>query len=175
MTKLKKSSQLRFPSPSAVEDEWQREATREAIKQARAVVSGGAVPPMTPIARLSDIEWGWVCAAILFGWIRTRSAQAASNGVGYGDAYIRNVATEPDPRLAGAVAAILPELARPDVDWTKSLAEFSREEMIGFLIDAYTLISKAIVSRDKGEKEVTSRLPNTGKGEAEPWSDPIPF
>jgi hypothetical protein len=57
----------RFPSLTAIEDAWQREATRVAVEKARAVVSGGALPPMTPVGRLSDSEWGWIVAAVLFG------------------------------------------------------------------------------------------------------------
>jgi hypothetical protein len=152
---LKSSKKLRFPSPGAIEDEWQRRATAVAIEQARAVVSGGAVPPMMAIGRLSNTEWGWIVAAALFGWISTRAAQATNNGVGM-DAYIRTVAIEPDPWLAGAVAAILPELAKREIDWSKSLSGFSRGEMTDFLIDPYTLISKAIICRDKGENLVTA-------------------
>jgi hypothetical protein len=180
---LKSAKKIGFPSFAAIEDAWQREAARAAVEQARAVVTGGVLPPMTPIGRLSDVEWGWIVAAVLFGWISTRATQAASNGAGIGaDAYICNVAIEPDPWLAGAVAAILPELAKPEIDWKKFLVEFSREEMIAFLVDAHTLITKAIVCRDKGESLVTCRGPD-GTGVAKPgdvddgkpWDDPLPF
>ena len=69
-------------SLSAIEDIWLRRATAVAIEQARAVVTGGAVPPNTPIGRLSDVEWGWIVAAVLFGWISTRAEQATSSGIG---------------------------------------------------------------------------------------------
>ena len=74
----RKRSSCGFPHPARSKTAWQREATRVAIEKARAVVSGGAVPPMTPIGRLSDIEWGWIVASILFGWIDTRARQATS-------------------------------------------------------------------------------------------------
>ena len=167
---MKKKIKLRFPSPSAIEDCWQREATRVAIEKARAVVNGGAVPPMTPIGRLSDIEWGWIVASILFGWIATRARQATSNGAG-SNTYIRSTSIDPDPWDAGAINSILPELANPEIDWSRSLAEFSREEMIAFLGDAYNLIGKAMIARDKGEKLVTRRTP---AGTEEDWDDPIP-
>jgi hypothetical protein len=151
---MKRSSkQLRPPSPSALEDAWQRRATAVGIEKARAVVTG-AVPPMTPVGRLSDVEWGWIVAAVLFGWISTRAEQATNNGVGC-ENYIRTVPVEPDPWLAGAVGSTLPELARPEIDWTKPLTEFSRDEMIAFLVYAYVLISKAITCRDRGENLVT--------------------
>jgi hypothetical protein len=176
MTKIKKGK-LRFPSLSALEDIWQREATRIAVKEARAVVNGGAVPPMTPVGRLSDIEWGWIAAAILFGWINTRAQQATSNGIGLPDQfrYIREAGFEPDPWDFGAIEAILPELANSDTDWSKSLTEFSREEMIAFLGDAYNLIGKAMLARDKGERLVTRRLPlNMAKPDEKDWDDALP-
>jgi hypothetical protein len=149
---------LRLPSLSAIEDCWQREATRVAIEKARAIVSGGAVPPNTSVGRLSDAEWGWIVAAVLFGWIDVRARQAVGNGVGI-DKHIRDTGLEPDPWDIGAIESILPELARPEIDWSKSLADFSREEIIGFLGDAYNLIGKAMLARDTGEKLVTRRLP----------------
>jgi hypothetical protein len=165
---------LRLPSLSAIEDHWQREATRVAIEKARTAIRSGAVPPMTPIGRLSDIEWGWIVAAVLFGWIDTRARQAVDNGVGV-DKYIRNTNIEPDPWDIGAVEAILPELANSEIDWTKSLAEFSREEMITFLGDAYNLIGKAMLARDTGEKLVTRRLPlGTAMQPEGDWDDKPP-
>ena len=175
MTRSK--TKARRPSLGAIEDAWQREATRVAIKQARAVVAGGAVPPLTPIGRLSDTEWGWILAAILFGWISTRARQATSNGVG-SDRYVREIEIDPDPWDIGAIEAILPELANSETDWSKSLVQFSREEMIAFLGDAYNLIGRAMLARDKGEELVTHKGP---PGTAEPataevnWDDPPPF
>ena len=168
----------RFPSLTAIEDAWQREATRVAVEKARAVVSGGALPPLTPVGRLSDSEWGWIVAAVLFGWVTTRSRQATSNGVGPNKSLYGNDAFNPDPWDAGAIEAILPELGNCEADWSKSLSQFSREEMIAFLGDAYNLIGKAMLARDKGEKLVTRKGP---PGAAEPteeqadWNDPVPF
>jgi hypothetical protein len=158
MTKIKKGK-LRFPSLSAIEDAWQREATRVAIEQARAVVSGGALPPMTPVGRLSETEWGWIVAAVLFGWISTRARQATSNGIGPDKFLYINESFNPNPWDAGAIESILPELGNCQADWSKSLSQFSREEMIAFLGDAYNLIGKAMLTRDTGEKLVTRRLP----------------
>jgi hypothetical protein len=149
---------LRVPSLSAIEDCWQREATRVAIDKARAAVSGGAVPPNTPVGRLSDTEWGWIVAAVLFGWIDVRARQAVDNGIGV-NKHIRDTGIEPDPWDIGAVESILPELARPEIDWSRSLADFSREEMIELLGDSYNLIGKAMLARDTGEKPVRRRLP----------------
>ena len=47
---------------------------------------------------------------------------------------IRMIALDPEPWDAGAVAAILPELARRRlrIDWSKPLAEWPRETMVEF-------------------------------------------
>ena len=129
---------------------------------------------MTPIGRLSDIEWGWIVASILFGWIDTRARQATSNGAGP-NAYIRSTRIDPDPWDAGAIDSILPELANPEIDWSKSLSEFSRDEIIALLGDAYNLISKAMIARGKGENLVTRRAPASTAEAEEDWNDPIPF
>jgi hypothetical protein len=162
---------VRFPSPSAIEDAWQRQATAAAIAAARAVVSSGAMPPMTPVSRLSDTEWGWIVASILFGWIRERATQATANGLDT-EKQLQQTGLDPDPWDAGAIATVLPELANANVDWSAPLAELSRDEMIAFLGDAYTLIQKAILARDLGEKGITRKSPTPT--EDIPWDDPIP-
>jgi hypothetical protein len=151
--------------PSAIEDAWLRRATAVAIEQARAVVSGGAAPPNTPVGRLSDVEWGWILAGMLFGWISTRAEQATDSGVGVEES-IRATGIDPDPWDTGAIAAILPELAASDVDWQKPLVELSRDEMITFLADALTLIRKAMAARDRGQGLVTQQTPASTAREA---------
>jgi hypothetical protein len=175
---MSRQRKVRLPTASAIEDAWQRQATAAAIIKARAVVNGGAVPPMTPVARLSDTEWGWFVAAVLFGWINERATQATSNGLST-EKLIRSTGINPDPWNAGAIAAILPELAKQEIDWNRPLAEFSREEMIQFLGDAYTLISKAMQARDLGENLITRKSPDgtvmDTPAPAEEWDDPVPF
>ena len=73
---------------------------------------------------------------------------------------------DPDPWDAGAIAAILPELAASDVDWQKPLAGFSRDDMITFLADALSLIRKAMIARDRGIGLVTRRTPASTAREA---------
>ena len=66
----------------SLEDAWQRKATEAAIAAARGVVKhDGPIPPLTPIGRLSDTKWGWLVAAILFGWISTRAQQATAENL----------------------------------------------------------------------------------------------
>src|SRR6516164_11665047 len=98
-------------SISTIEDAWQRDATAAAIAGAQRVIQmDGPIPPGTPIGRLSDTEWGWIVAAILFAWIRVRAQQAAAEQLDT-ERTIRMVALDLQPWDAGAVAAILPELA----------------------------------------------------------------
>jgi hypothetical protein len=144
-------------SPSAIEDAWLRRATAVAIEQARAVVSGGAVSPNRPVGRLSDVEWGWIVAGVLFGWISTRAEQATDSGVGVEES-IRAINLDPDPWDAGAVATILPELAdTPGVDWTTPLAAWPRETMVAFLTTALALMRKATIARDFGGGTILRR------------------
>jgi hypothetical protein len=62
------------------EGEGQRRATVAAI--ARCVVTrDAAVRGNTPISRLSDVEWGWIIAAVIFAWISVRAEQATAQGL----------------------------------------------------------------------------------------------
>jgi hypothetical protein len=153
------SIKIKVAGPTALEDIWLRRATAVAIEKARAVVKGGEIHPMTQIGRLSDVEWGWLVAAILFGWISTRAEQATDTGVGPAN-FIGATGVDPDPWDIGAISAILPELAESNVDWKKPLAELSREEMLHFLNDALTLTRNAFAARDQGESLVTRRGPH---------------
>ena len=143
-------------SLSAVEDVWQRDATAAAIAGARGVTQmGGPIPPGTPIGRLSDTEWGWIVAAILFAWIMTRSRQATSEEIDT-ERTIRMVALDPQPWDAGAVATILPDLGGcSDIDWTKTLAQWPKDTMVEFLLKAMHLIRKAMIARDANDRGIT--------------------
>ena len=144
-------------SPSALENEWQRRATAAAIEAARGVVKlDGPLPPGTPIGRLSDIEWGWVLAAMLFAWIRTRAEQASCEQLDT-EQCIRLTALDPEPWDAGAVAAILPELADAcaGIDWSQPLTAWPKDTMIEFLLTAMRLIRKATIARDLSDKGIT--------------------
>jgi hypothetical protein len=156
-------SKIRNPvgqvSLSAIEDQWQRDATAAAIAAARGVVQmDGPIPPSTPIGRLSDTEWGWILAAMLFAWIGKRAQQAASEQLDT-EQLIRMTALDPQPWDAGAVAAILPELADAcaALDWSKPLAGWSRENITEFLLKAMPLIRKAMIARDLSEKGISRK------------------
>jgi hypothetical protein len=144
-------------SQLALEDEWQRQSTAAAIAAARGVIRGdGAIPPATPVGRLGDTEWGWIVAAILFGWIQTRARQAVAEGIDT-ERTVRITGLDPDPWDIGAAMAILPELAAAcsNIDWSKPLTDWSRETMAEFLITATLLVRKAMTARDISGKGVT--------------------
>jgi hypothetical protein len=146
-------------SLSALEDKWQRDATAAAIAAARRVIQAdGPIPPGTPVGRLSEAEWGWVVAGVLFAWISVRAQQAASEQLDT-ERTIRMTALDPQPWDAGAVAAILPDLADAcsGLDWSKPLTAWPRDDIIEFLLKAMPLIRKAMIARDFSDKGVTRK------------------
>jgi hypothetical protein len=152
----KKMRVIGIPTPAALDDAWQRRATSVAIEAARKVVSvDGVIPPGTPVGRLGDGEWGWLVAAVLFGWISTRAEQATAESIDT-ELAIRTSGLDPEPWDAGAVIAILPKLAEmPGVDWSKPFGEWSRETVTQFLLTAMRLIRKAMIARDISERGIT--------------------
>jgi hypothetical protein len=146
-------------SLAALEDRRQRDATAAAIAGARGVVQmDGPIPPGTPIGRLSNTEWGWIVAAILFAWISTRAEQATAEQLDT-ERTIRMLALDPQPWDAGAVAAILPDLADAcaGLVWSKPLAQWSRDSIIEFLLKAMPLIRKAMIARDSSDSGITRK------------------
>jgi len=186
---VKKPRAIGEISLAALEDQWQRNAIASAIAAMRGVVQmDGPVPPGTPVGRLSDTELGWIFSASLFAWIRTRSEQATSEQLDT-ERTIRMVALDPQPWDAGAVTAILPELADAcgdSVDWSKPLAQMPRDMIIEFLLKAMPLIRKAMIARDLSEQGVTrnsradviARQANAAAGgplmTGDEWNDEIP-
>lgn len=142
---------IRFPSKANIDDLWQRRATEAAVKAVRGLVQpGGAVPPGAPVGRLSDTEIGWIVAAVLFAWISARAEQATSEGID-AELTVRATGYDPDPWDAGAISAILPDLAEvKGIDWSKPLAGWPRETIIHFLVAALNLIRKSTIARDIG-------------------------
>jgi hypothetical protein len=136
---------------STAEDAWQKKATDAAIAAARGVALGddAAVNKNAQIGRLSDTEWGWIVTAVLFAWIAARAEQAAAEELDV-EQTIRLTGLDPNPWDAGAIAAILPELAQcRGIDWGQPLNDWSRETMIGFLLDALRLVRRGMTARDR--------------------------
>jgi hypothetical protein len=177
---------MRKPTLAAIEDNWLRRATAAAIESARKIATGGTIPTGTPVGRLSDSEWGWLFAAMLFAWIGKRAEQATAEGRDV-EAVIRDSGLDPDPWDAGAVTTILPELAEvPGIDWTLPLNNWPRETMVHFLCAAFTLLRRAVTARDLGggitqEKgaDRIAREANAGAGNPlvvpSEMNDPLPF
>jgi hypothetical protein len=140
-----------MPTPERIDDIWQRRATAAAIVAVRELINaGGAFPPATPISRLSDLELGWISAASLFAWIKTRSEQATAEGWNM-ELTLRLTALDPQPWDAGAVESILSELAElRGVDWSKPITSWPKATMVKFLLQAMNLITKAMIARDIG-------------------------
>ena len=83
-------------------------------------------------------------------WICARAEQAAANGWGSEEA-LRITALEPQPWDVGAVMHVLPDIgALPDLDWSKPLSAWSKDEMVRFLLEATKLIRAAVIARDVG-------------------------
>ena len=111
---------------------------------------GGPPPPTTLVTRLNDTQLGWLLAAGLFNWIRTRSEQAIANGWD-SELALRQTALTPEPWDAAAVEAILPKLGElPGVDWSKPIGAWSKDAIVKFLTEATTLIHAAMIARDVG-------------------------
>jgi hypothetical protein len=138
------------------ENERQDRATAAAIAAARRLVrADNPIRTATPIGRLSEVEWGWIVAAVIFAWIAKRAEQATVEGVD-SERAIRMTDYDPDPWDVGAVATILPQLAdTPGVDWTTPLADWPRDTMVVFLTTALALVRKATIARDFGGGTVT--------------------
>jgi hypothetical protein len=146
-------------SLSALENQRQRDATAATIAAARGVVQmDGPIPPGTPIGRLSDAEWGWIVAAMLFAWIGKRAEQATAEQIDT-EQLIRLTALDPQPWDAGAVTTILPDLADAcsGVDWSKPLAAWPKDDVVEFLLVAMRLIRKAMTARDLSSRGVTQQ------------------
>ena len=173
---------------SAIEDVWQRRATEAAIAAARGVVKpDGPIPPLTPIGRLGDIEWGWIVAAILFGWIshprrtgdRGEPRRRAHHPRRAGSSRIPGT-----PARSSRSCPTSPTLA-PIIDWSLPLASWSKETMAEFLLTALRLIRPAMLARDLSEKGITrkasvstiARQANAAAGgplmTPDEWDDPI--
>lgn len=137
--------------PRDIEADWDAKATQSAIDAAREVIGANGINGRSMISSLSEIEWGWICAASIFAWIKTKSQQATAEGTGY-DSPIRNMtARDPAPWEAGAVETILPALGDlKDVDWSKPIGEWSKDAIVSFAWQIHRLTDAALAARDEG-------------------------
>ena len=118
---------------------------------------------------------GLVVGAILFAWIRTRAEQAAAEELNTEQA-IRMTGLDRNPWDAGAIAAILPELAKcRGIDWSKPLTDWSRDAMIEFLLETLRLVRRGMIARDLGDgitRKSTVEHRDNAAGEPD---DALPF
>lgn len=146
-------------APRQIEADWDLKATQSAIAGARQVCQEqGGVNARAAIGSLSDIEWGWIAAGAVFGWIKTKAEQAVEEGCGY-DTAIRTMAhRDPAPWEAGAVGTILPALGGLEgVDWTKPVGEWSKDQIVSFAWQIYRLTNAALAARDEGSIDKITR------------------
>lgn len=135
---------------SEVEADWDVKATQSAIDAAKAVVSGDGINSRAMISSLSDLEWGWIAAAAIFAWIKTKSQQAVEEGTSY-DLPIRAMTNrDPAPWEVGAVETILPALGNLNLPWEKPIGEWPKPTITSFAWHIHRLSTSALAARDEG-------------------------
>ena len=141
----------------AIENKWQMKATMAAIEAARAVIAEGHMNGRAPISSISELQWGWIICAAIFGWIKVRAQQAVAEGRGYEDTITFMPDRNPQAWDVGAVESILPSLGKlRNVDWSKPLNDWSKEEMVSFAWQIHSLIAQAQTAQlDGGDGKVT--------------------
>ena len=137
--------------PRDIEADWEAKATRSAIDAARDVIGAHGINSRAMISSLNEIEWGWIVAAAIFAWIKTRSQQAVAEGRGYEETIRAMPNRNPEPWEAGAVASILPSLGDlQGVDWAKPIGDWSKDQITSFAWQIYKLTDSALAARDEG-------------------------
>jgi hypothetical protein len=155
---------------SKLENEWLDKATAAAIAGARKIALSPGPLMNTPVGRLSDYEWGIICAAVIFGWVETRVQQAIAEGRDQ-EEMVRLTGLSPSPCDSAVVRSILPALAdQAGIDWTLPLTAWSGDTMVGFLLLAWRLLGEAETARDHGLGKILKRAEFDEK-----TGDPLPF
>jgi hypothetical protein len=153
------------------EDAWQAKATEAAIAGARKIaLNSTGLPPMTPVGRLTDLQWGWIVTAVIFSWIEIRCRQAIEEGLNQEQA-VRQTGLTPSPCDVAVVRSILTELSdKAGIDWSLPLEAWSRDTMVNFLMLAWQLINKAELARDHGDGKILRKSDALAES-----NNPIPF
>ena len=92
------------------ENAWLDKATAAAVAGARKIASSSGPLMNTPVGRLGDDQWGWIVAAVIFGWIEVRVEQAIAEGLDQ-EQTVRLTGLSPSPCDVAVVRSILPTLA----------------------------------------------------------------
>ena len=137
------------------ENECLDKATAAAIAAVRKIaLNSSGLPPMTPVGQLTDLQWGWLVTAAIFGWIQTRCQQAIEEGLDQEQA-VRLTGLMPSPGDVAVVTSILPMLAdQAGIDWALPLKAWSKDLMTNFLLQAWRLIAAAEIARDQGAGKI---------------------
>ena len=146
----------RIGAVSAENDEWLRRASAASTAAARELVGDrGPIRSSASIGSLGNPEWAWITSAAIWGWIGTRSEQAASEGWN-AEETVRRTGLDPGPWDTGAVISILPKLANacPDFDWSLPAGAWSKDALARFLLTAFQLIQRANIARDVVEEQL---------------------
>jgi hypothetical protein len=156
---------------SKKENAWQAKATDAAIAGARKIaLNSSGLPPMTPVGKLSDLQWGWLVTAAIFGWIQTRVEQAIAENLDHEEA-VRLTGLSPSPCDVAVVRSILPTLAdQAAIDWSQPLETWSKDTMTNFLLLAWRLMTVAEIARGQGAGKLILRKSELGE-----LNNPIPF
>jgi hypothetical protein len=144
----------------AYRDTWTKAAFAACVVAAKDLIGAdGPIRPLSPIGRLGEDEWGWIVSTVVWAWIATRAEQAATEGWNEERA-IRATGLDPDPWFTGAVAAILPQLpeALPDIDWSKPVGEWAKDDIVAFLSTAIVLARRAVAARNVAEERLAGKL-----------------
>jgi hypothetical protein len=149
---VKAMKKARLSAVTAEQDEWTRRAYAASVGAAKDLVSDQG--PIR-IGKLSDSEWGWIASAVIWGWVKTRAEQAASEGWSLEET-VRRTGLEPCPWDTGAIVRILPALAdgSPGFNWSEPASDWSKETLAEFLLKAFDLIRRAMIGRDVVEKQL---------------------
>jgi hypothetical protein len=153
------------------EDAWQAKATEAAIAAARKIaLNCNGLATTTPVGKLSNLQWGWLVTAAIFGWIQTRCEQAIEEGLNQ-EQTVRLTGLNPSPCDVAVVRSILPMLAdQAAIDWSQSLEAWSKDTMTNFLLLAWRLMTAAEIARDQGAGKLILRKSELGE-----LNNPIPF
>jgi hypothetical protein len=155
------------------ENAWLDKATAAAIASAKKVVATikgpSGIAGTKQVGALSDLDWGVIVTAVVFGWIQVRVQQAISEGISQEEA-VRSIELSPSPCDVAVIVSILPALAdTARIDWKLPLEAWSKDTMTNFLMVAWQLISKAEAVRDHGPGTVLQ------KSDWDKTGDPLPL
>jgi len=141
-----------------IEAEWDAKATHSAIDAARSVIAENDINGRAMINSLNELEWGWICSAAIFAWIKTKSQQAVAEGIGYDQAIRTMPGSYPQPWEAGAVESVLPALSEIEgIDWETPISELPKRQMVLLAWHMHRLVEQAMSCRDEGAADKITR------------------